>query len=136
MTVKVLAVNQKAAIAEICRHFNISKEVLGVAVGVSRRTVERVCQEAAEAKAKTVPEFSALAALQKLMYKHKLTIPEMETLLEQTPKTILKYMSEDRTTRKSPKGHVGKQSELILVPQVAFTLSPKNQALKERLTQK
>jgi len=136
MTVKVLSDHQKTAIATICGHFNISKEMLGVAVGVSRRTVERVCEEAVKAEAKTVSVNPALVAIEALMYKHKITIPELEVLLEQTPPAIVNLMKKDRATRKSPKAHAGKQVELNLVPPapVELSLSPKNQALKERLS--
>lgn len=139
MAVKVLTGTQQAAIATICRHFNISKEMLGVAVGVSRRTIERVCEEAVKAKVKTVSVNPALVALEALMYKHKITIPELEVLLKQTPPAIVNLMKKDRATRKSPKAHAGKQIELLpIVPMIpdpiSLPLSPKNQALKERLS--
>lgn len=102
MTVSILNQKQKEAIAEICEKTNVSKQLLGNAVGVSRRSIERVCKENSEVKAKEKQKAinPKMEVFEELMQKHKITVEELSTLLSQTPPSIIGYMKQDRSGRK------------------------------------
>jgi hypothetical protein len=112
MTVRKLTDAQKAAVVVIYSS-NIRPKSIGDlanCLNVSTRTIGRVIEEAGMIASKKV-HTGDTANIMRLLYRNKITIQQLEILLEQTPMSIVKYMTQPRgkATRRSPAAHAGKQ---------------------------
>ena len=117
MTVKKLTNKQKEAVVIIYDSKTRTIKEIAEFLGVSSRTIGRVLEEAGlmkpvarlQAEAKTVMT---------LLYKHKITVQQLETLLNSVMvmpsihETIRHSTFQVRHTRKSPKAHNGLQTML------------------------
>lgn len=116
MTVCKLNDAQKAAVVTIYTS-NVrpsSIQHLAAVLCVSERTIRRVIDEAGVKAAKAAPIGEATQVMQ-LLYKHKITIDQLDTLLgmpmvEHLAKKALQLTA----NKKSPSGHNGKQTLLPL----------------------
>jgi methylaspartate ammonia-lyase len=115
MTVRKLTDAQKAAVVTIYTS-NIrpsSIQHLAAVLGVSTRTIGRVIEEAGVTASKKLHVGEA-ADVMRLLYKHKITIDQLESLLSHIPVDTIKLLTQKKASRKSPTGHNGKQTLLPL----------------------
>lgn len=115
MTVMKLTAAQKAAVVVIYTS-NIrpsSMQHLAAILCVSTRTIGRVIEEAGVIASKKVHTGEA-AAVMRLLYKHKMTVDQLENLLGTLPTKTVELLTQTKRSKKSPTGHNGKQTLLLL----------------------
>lgn len=116
-----LTKEQKQAVVTIYRSKTKTITEMAKRLGVSTRTIGRVLVEAGETL--PVQRLQADAAqVMKLLYKHKITVQQLEDLLYMVESdrqglnlvpSMIQVATQQKATRKSPSGHTGKQ---ILLP--------------------
>lgn len=113
MTVKKLTTKQKEAVVVVYDSKTRTLKQIAGFLGVSTRTIGRVLEEAGLMKPVARLQADAKTVMA-LLYKHKITIEQLQHLLEEFPHTIAvaKQAMQTRHSRKSPKAHNGKQSLL------------------------
>lgn len=114
MTVRKLTQLQKNTIVTMFTDGVRNKLACALMYGVSVRTIERVLSEAVP---KPVVDNSQYAQVMALLYKHKMTVEQLEELLEgqkvvMDPKPKVKVVFQTKRTKKSPKEHNGKQQTI------------------------
>jgi hypothetical protein len=82
MTVKILTASQKGAVKLLYSLKRKNTKELAMALGVSERTIQRSIEEEAAKNSGLIDSSSEAKQVMALLYKHKITIPQLESLLQ------------------------------------------------------
>lgn len=100
MTVRILTPDQKAAIVTIYTSEIRPSSIRHMAsmLGVSARTVARVIEQAGAKQVKETMTASS-SRVMTLLYEHKITVDQLETMLNRIPPSTVQLLSQ--TTRRT-----------------------------------